>query len=96
MQLRQLLLTLGWRQDASAACPVPSGFRTRRLKRCQVRLARGGPEEMPGIAQLFGGKSIELFCLPVLNSMIFRVTPGKIADIGLTRSTGWAGVPTTS
>ena len=37
-----------------------------------------------------------LFCLPVLNSMIFRVTPGKIAEIGLTRSTGAPGVPTTS
>ena len=47
--------------------------------------------------QLFGGNSIGvLFCLPVLNSKILRSTPGAIAEIGLTRSTGWPGVPTTS
>ena len=46
--------------------------------------------------QLFGGNSTGLFCLPVLNSMILRITPGTIAEIGLTRSTGWPGVPTTS
>jgi hypothetical protein len=46
--------------------------------------------------QLFGGNSIGLFCLPVLNSNILRSTPGAIAEIGLTRITGWAGVPTTS
>lgn len=46
--------------------------------------------------QLLGGNSIGLFCLPVLNSMIFRETPGKIAEIGLTRSTGLSVVPTTS
>ncbi len=46
--------------------------------------------------QLFGWKSIGLFCLPVLNSKILRNTPGAMAEIGLTRSTGWLGVPTTS
>ncbi len=33
---------------------------------------------------------------PVLNSKILRNTPGAIAEIGLTRSTGAPGVPTTS
>ena len=38
--------------------------------------------------QLFGGNSIGLFCLPVLNSQIFLETPGNMAEIGLTRSVG--------
>ena len=46
--------------------------------------------------QLLGGNSTGLFCLPVLNSKILRSTPGAIAEIGLTRSTGWPGEPTTS
>ena len=49
-----------------------------------------------GAAQLFGGNSTGLFCLPVLNSMILRVTPGRSAEIGLTRNTGAPGVPTIS
>ena len=34
--------------------------------------------------------------LPVPNSKIFLKTPGAIAEIGLTRSTGCPRVPTTS
>jgi len=45
---------------------------------------------------LFDGNSTGLFCLPVLKSQIFLATPGKIAEIGLTRSVGLSGVPTTS
>ena len=45
---------------------------------------------------LLGGNSTGLLGLPVLNSKILRNTPGAIAEIGLTRSTGWPGVPTTS
>ena len=46
--------------------------------------------------QLFGGNSVGVFCFPVPNSKILRSTPGAIAEIGLTRSTGWPGVPTIS
>ncbi len=48
--------------------------------------------------QLLGGvlKSVGAFCLPVLKSNILRKTPGAMAEIGLTRSTGAPGVPTTS
>src|SRR5205807_3190286 len=45
--------------------------------------------------QLFGAGSAGLFCLG-LNSKILRSTPGAIAEIGLTRSSGAPGVPTTS
>ena len=43
-----------------------------------------------------GNSSKGEFCLPVLNSKILRNRPGAIAEIGLTRITGAAGVPTTS
>ena len=52
---------------------------------------------MGGVNQLlFDGNSTGLSCLPVLKSQIFLATPGKIAEIGLTRSVGLSGVPTTS
>src|SRR3954465_5623527 len=45
---------------------------------------------------LLVGNSPGMFGLPGPNSNIFLSTPGAIAEIGLTRSTGWPGVPTTS
>src|SRR5258705_373415 len=54
------------------------------------------PSVLFSYAVSFGGNSTGLFCLPVPNSKIFRSTPGAMAEIGLTRSTGWPGVPTTS
>jgi hypothetical protein len=76
---------------------IESATETRTTQMAAMTMARRFKQRLPKESdQLLGGNSTGVFCLPVPNSKIFRSTPGAIAEIGLTRSTGWPGVPTTS
>jgi hypothetical protein len=91
----------GHRRNIPAArCVFFGSVKLLRSSKMRLNRARENADAVSQIArrpnQLLGGNSIGPFCLPVLNSMIFRETPGKIAEIGLTRSTGLSVVPTTS
>jgi hypothetical protein len=71
-------------------CLAASGYRRARLQPLD-----SGRDD-PLSPDCVGSSSIGEFCLPVLNSKILRNIPGIIAEIGLTRMLGAAGVPTTS
>jgi hypothetical protein len=67
---------------------------------CVLTMAALSEGSLIAAAQLFGAMSnggvLPGCCLPVLNWKMLRNTPGAIAEIGLTRTTGLPGVPTTS
>lgn len=89
-EMRRIIFELAGKFEADVSCTA-SEFVAVERSHADHRSGRRGRDQLCGC-----GTSIWFCGLPVLNSMIFRITPGNIAEIGLIRSTGALGVPTTS